>query len=64
MAVHFFKNLAKARTYIRLSVGEAIKGDNSFGLLRQSQQWINDEIIELRKDWGGLAPEKIKEPIA
>ena len=42
---------------MRLSVGEAIQGDNAFALLRQSQQWVNDEIINLRSDWGGLAPE-------
>jgi len=55
MAVHYFKNLAKARTYIRLSIGEVIHGDNSWGLLRQSQQWMNDEITRLRADWGGLS---------
>jgi lyso-ornithine lipid O-acyltransferase len=54
MGVHYFKNLAKPRTYVRLSVGEAIQGDNAFALLRQSQQWINDEIVRLREDWGGL----------
>jgi 1-acyl-sn-glycerol-3-phosphate acyltransferase len=55
MAVHYFKNLAKARTYIRLSIGEVIHGDNSWALLRQSQQWMNNEIIRLREDWGGLS---------
>jgi len=24
-------------------------------LLRQSQQWMNDEIIRVRSDWGGLS---------
>ena len=57
MAGHYFKYLAKPRTYMRLSVGEAIQGDNAFALLRQSQQWVNDEIVNLRSDWGGLAPE-------
>ena len=57
MGVHYFKNLAKPRTYIRLSVGEAIQSDNAFALLRQSQQWINEEIIRLREDWGGLKQE-------
>lgn len=59
MAQHYFKNLAKPRTYIRLSVGEVIHSDTAWTLLRQSQQWINDEIIRLREDWGGLAPEKV-----
>ncbi len=58
MGVHFFKNLAKSRTYVRLSVGEVIQSDNAFALLRQSQQWVNDEIIRLRSDWGGLAKSK------
>lgn len=59
MAEHYFKYLAKPRTYIRLSVGQVIHGDNAFTLLRQSQQWINDEIVRLRSDWGGLAPGKL-----
>jgi 1-acyl-sn-glycerol-3-phosphate acyltransferase len=58
MGAHYFKNLAKWRTDIRLSVGPVIYGDTSWSLLRQSQQWINDEIVRLREDWGGLAPEK------
>jgi lyso-ornithine lipid O-acyltransferase len=58
MAAHYFKYLSKPRTYLKLSVGEAIQGDNAFALLRQSQQWINDEIINQRAEWGGLAPEK------
>lgn len=58
LAVHYFKNLAKPRTYLRLSVGPVIKDDNAFSLLRQSQQWINEEIAKLRADWGGLAPGK------
>ncbi len=57
MAGHYFKYLAKPRTYVKLSVGEAIQGDNAFALLRQSQQWVNDEIISQRAEWGGLAPD-------
>jgi 1-acyl-sn-glycerol-3-phosphate acyltransferase len=58
MAGHYFKNLAKPKTYVRLSCGAAIQDSNSWALLRQSQQWVNDEIVRLREDWGGLAPEK------
>lgn len=64
MGQHYFKNLAKARTYVRLSVGEVIQSDNPWTLLRQSQQWINNEIVELRKDWGGVKvveSEKVRE---
>lgn len=59
MAEHYFKYLAKPRTYVRLSVGEVIYGDNAFSLLRQSQQWVNEEIIKLRADWGGLKKEEL-----
>ena len=58
MLVHYLKNLAKPRTDIRMSVGEPITGDNSWALLRQSQDWVNNEIVKMRSDWGGLAPEK------
>ena len=58
MGQHYFNNLAKWRTDIRLSFGDVIHGDNSWTLLRQSQQWMNDEIISLRSDWGGLSEGK------
>ena len=58
MAGHYFKNLAKPRTDIRLSVGEVIRSDNAWTLLRQSQQWMNDEIVRLRSDWDGLSQGK------
>jgi hypothetical protein len=60
MLLHYLKNLAKPKTLIRLSVGEPIVADTSWTLLRQSQQWINNEIEAMRSDWGGLAPEKTK----
>ncbi len=59
MAEHYFRYLAKPRTYVRLSVGQPFTGDTAFTLLRQSQQWVNDEIVRLRADWGGLKPEEL-----
>ena len=41
---------------LSISVGPVIRSDTAWTLLRQSQQWINDEIVKLRADWGGLAP--------
>ena len=55
MLTHYLKNLSKPRTDIRLSIGPPLTDDNSWALLRQSQQWINEEIVRLREDWGGLA---------
>lgn len=60
MLVHYLKNLAKPKTIIRLSIGEPMTSDNSWALLRQSQEWINDEIVKMRADWGGLAPDLTK----
>lgn len=57
MLVHYLKNLAKPRTYVRISAGEVIINDNAWTLLRQSQQWVNEEIVRMRSDWGGLAPD-------
>lgn len=57
MVVHYLKYLAKPRTDIRFSIGEPIIAENPWTLLRQSQQWINEEIVRLRSDWGGVAPE-------
>ncbi|MEP6647802.1 MAG: lysophospholipid acyltransferase family protein [Saprospiraceae bacterium] len=54
MLMHYLKNLAKPKTKIRLSIGEPIVADNAWTLLRQSQQWVNDEIVKMREDWGGL----------
>ena len=61
MLVHYLKNLSKPRTDIRLSIGDPMAGDNSWALLRQSQQWINEEIVRLREDWGGVAEDKTQE---
>ncbi len=57
MLMHYLKNLAKPKTIIRFSIGQPMAGDNSWTLLRQSQQWVNDEIEHMRGDWGGLAEE-------
>jgi 1-acyl-sn-glycerol-3-phosphate acyltransferase len=62
MAEHYFNNLAKPRSDVRISVGPPMTSENPWTLLRQSQQWINDEIIRLRQDWGGLAPERNATP--
>ncbi|MEO5907155.1 MAG: lysophospholipid acyltransferase family protein, partial [Saprospiraceae bacterium] len=55
MLIHYLKYLAKPKTIIRFSIGQPLVGDNSWTLLRQSQQWVNEEIERMRADWGGLA---------
>jgi len=55
MLMHYLKYLAKPKTIIRLTIGQPIGGDNSWTLLRQSQQWVNEEIEHMRADWGGVS---------
>jgi hypothetical protein len=55
MLMHYLKYLAKPKTTIRFSIGQPMGGDNSWTLLRQSQQWVNDEIEHMRADWGGIS---------
>ena len=62
MVTHYLKNLAKPRTDVRISFGPVLQGDTAWSLLRQSQQWVNDEIVRLREDWGGLAAETKPNP--
>jgi 1-acyl-sn-glycerol-3-phosphate acyltransferase len=51
MVDHYFKNLSKWKTPVKIKYGSPIQSDNSFALLRQSQSWINDGITELRAQW-------------
>ena len=51
MVQHYFANLAKWRTPVRIRFGTPIKSDNSFTLLRQSQAWIDEVISEFREGW-------------
>ena len=48
---HFFNCFGKKKTYVRLSYGSKIIGDNPEELMRQSKQWIDAELLRLRKNW-------------
>ncbi len=51
MVQHYFKNLAKWKTPIRMRIGKPIESENAFTLLRQSQAWIDEQVSEIRSEW-------------
>ncbi len=57
---HFLANFGKKRNVIHLSIGEPIYSDNTWTLLRQSQEWINHEMVRVHKDWGNTQYDEIK----
>ncbi len=58
---HFFKRFGKARTHIEIRYGQPLKSGNSWTLMRQTQSWINDQIIDMRQSWDG--PNWYKNPL-
>jgi 1-acyl-sn-glycerol-3-phosphate acyltransferase len=50
---HFVKNFGKRETPIRIIYGDPIRSDNSWTLLRQAQSWIDEHILEIRREWDG-----------
>ncbi len=48
---HFFNCFGKKNTHVRLSYGPKITGDNAEELMQKSKQWIDEELLRLRKNW-------------
>jgi len=48
---HFFDCFGKKNTYIKLSYGPAIQSDSATELMELSKQWIDKELLVLRKGW-------------
>lgn len=48
---HFFNCFGKKNTYVRLSYGPKLIGDNPEQLMDQAKQWIDEELLRLRKNW-------------
>jgi len=48
---HFLECFGKRNTYARVRFGTAIKGTDANELLFSSKQWIDEQLLELRKDW-------------
>ncbi len=49
--VHFIKRFGKKHTPVRILFGPPVASDNAWTLLRTCQQWIDEHIVEVRKDW-------------
>lgn len=50
---HFIKSFGKRETPIKIIYAEPIRSDNSWTLLRQTQAWIDQQILAIRKEWDG-----------
>lgn len=48
---HFFKTFGKKEVYIKASVGPPMYGDDPEKLLDEAQQWIDADILKLRKEF-------------
>ncbi len=48
---HFFECFGKRRTKVRLSYGPKMSSNSFEELMEQSKQWIDAEMLRLRKDW-------------
>ena len=58
---HFFECFGKRKTYVRLSYGPQVKSETPEELLQKSKQWIDKELLRLRKDWHFSDPSMIKD---
>ena len=50
---HFLECFSKKNTYARVRFGPELKGSDATELLNVSQQWIDEQLLEFRRDWHG-----------
>lgn len=50
---HFLECFSKKNTYARVRFGPELKGSDASELLNNSQQWIDEQLLEFRRDWHG-----------
>jgi len=48
---HFFECFGKKKTVMRLSYGPPLTSNSGEELLQLSKQWIDKELLRVRKDW-------------
>ncbi len=48
---HFFECFGKKKTLMRLSYGPPLKSNSGEELMELSKQWIDKELLRIRKDW-------------
>lgn len=59
-AVHVIKRFGKKRTTVKVVFGPPIQSDNSWTLLRGSQEWIDATILRVRAAWENPQPALIE----
>ncbi|HLF62412.1 MAG TPA: lysophospholipid acyltransferase family protein [Saprospiraceae bacterium] len=54
-AVHLIKRFGKPVTHVKVVFGPSLASENAWTLLRSSQKWIDDKIMEVREKWDSSA---------
>ena len=52
---HFISTFSRRRIHIRMRYGQPITDADPERLLQRTQAWIDDEVVEIRKEWYGEA---------
>jgi len=48
---HFFKQYAKWRTPVKISIGPPLKGDDPESLMQKTKVWIDAELLRMQENW-------------
>ncbi len=51
LAKHFIKQYSKWRTTVVVSLGDPIRSDDGHELLQRTQEWIDQELIDIKRRW-------------
>ena len=51
MMSHFVKSLSHKEIKVKLYIGDLIKGPNSWALMSNTQNWINEKLAEAQQTW-------------
>lgn len=49
-----FKQFGKRRTYVKMSIGPAMRSDDGIALSEQAEKWVNEKIKELNRGWSKM----------
>ncbi len=51
LLAHMVKVLGQKKIHAKIIIGEPIKSDDARFLMRTSREWVNEQILRMRKEW-------------
>jgi len=51
---HWQRQLSKLKTPVKVKIGYPVSNDDHMELLKETKQWIDDGLTDIRKQWGKL----------